>query len=152
MLQVQDSRGGCDLFTPPSCCSRKCWDRYGRHRNEGQMYTAAARRRHALHCQRLYYFCLPSQISCDFWRELHRLCSNTNILNSRKRMEKCNFKAFLKNRLTFSAFWLDVSPGASASFSVYSNFRRISVNTNVNYLQSRIPKANPSPKDPDKNR
>lgn len=67
-------------------------------------------------------------------------------------MKKCNFKAFLKNRLTFSASWLDVSLGASASFSVYSNFRRISVNTNVNYLQSRIPKANPSPKDPDKNR
>lgn len=52
------------------------------------------------------------------------------------------------------AFSFNVSPGtsASASFSVYSNFKRISLNPNGNYLQSRVPKANPFPKDSNKNR
>lgn len=57
-------------------------------------------------------------------------------------------------RPTFSAFTFNASLGtsASASFSVYSNFKRKSVNTNVNYLQCCIPDANPFPEDSDKNR
>lgn len=150
MLQVHgESRGGDDPLTPPSCCNRKCWDSERGHRNRRKRFTftpASRRQLKALHHELARFFLPPLvliraevRISGEMtpW-----LCSNTTIFNSQKRMKKCNSSRLLKNQPAFSAFPLSVSRGASASASasLYSHLKRISVNAKVNYLQPRIPK------------